>query len=106
MKLTIDEITPVQNCGKLVAFVTIHLDSIRITGLKIIEVNNDEFCVVYPSRKGRDGKYHQIVFITNPITKEAIEERILSKWLEIRNAQKATKFNPTANIKEKDGTSC
>jgi len=56
---------------KLKAFADVEINDVKVNGLKVIK-DGEELYVVYPSGKGKDGKYYDIV---TPITQE-VEENV------------------------------
>jgi len=69
---------------KVKAFVDVEINELKINGLKVIK-DGDELYVVYPSEKGKDGKYYGVV---SPITQGLEEEvkRVVLDYYKIRTA--------------------
>jgi DNA-binding cell septation regulator SpoVG len=80
--VTIETIKPTQKPGAVKAFVTFVVRGIRMSDARIVDGSKGQF-VAYPQRawESRDGtKYSNIVEITDPDLREAIERQILAAW--------------------------
>ena len=74
MNITETRVTILKNAneGKLKAFASITIDNeFVVSGLKVVEGNDESLFVAMPSNKGKDGEYYDIAF---PLTKELRDE--------------------------------
>jgi stage V sporulation protein G len=71
MQVTEVKVFPIKNAQtKVRAFATLVFNNcFKVTGLKIVEGTNGLF-IGYPSEKGRDGKYYDII---KPITRNGVD---------------------------------
>lgn len=82
MNITEVRITRLESEGKVRAMANITIDEcFVVTGLRIMEGSKGLF-VAMPSRKLPDGTYKDICFPTSKDTRNAIQETVLSKYIE------------------------
>ena len=80
MKVTNVNLKKVENQGNLKAYATIILnDSLVIHNLKVIE-GKEKLFVAFPSQKGTDDKYRDIVHPILSDLRKSIESEILAKY--------------------------
>lgn len=80
MKVTNVNLKKVENQGNLKAYATIILDdSLVIHNLKVIEGKENLF-VAFPSQKGTDEKYRDLVHPISSDLRKSIESEILAKY--------------------------
>jgi len=80
MEITEVKVYPVDDGGRLKAYVTIVFSNeFIIRDLKLIEGHNG-FFVSMPSRKRKDGTFRDIVHPLNPDTRKAIENAIVKEY--------------------------
>ena len=79
MKVTNLDLKKVENQGNLKAYATIILDdSLVIHNLKVIK--GKKLFVAFPSQKGTDNKYRDIVYPILSDLRKSIESEILAKY--------------------------
>lgn len=70
--------------GKIRAFVEITIDaSLVIKGIKIMETEAGGMYLAFPSIKGKDGQYREVVAITDKQFEREIREQILEKYRQV-----------------------
>lgn len=80
MEITEVKVYPVDDGGRLKAYVTIVFSGeFIIRDLKLIEGHNG-FFVSMPSRKRKDGTFRDIVHPLNPETRKSIEDAIIREY--------------------------
>jgi len=80
MEITEVKVYPVDDGGRLKAYVTIVFSGeFIIRDLKLIEGHNG-FFVSMPSRKRKDGTFRDIVHPLNPETRKTIESSIIKEY--------------------------
>jgi stage V sporulation protein G len=81
MNVTEIKVFPYKNGdSKLRAFAHVVLNgALRLTGLKVVEGENGLF-VAYPSEKGKDGQFYDIVHPTNRETRNVIQDAVLGSY--------------------------
>ncbi len=80
MKITEVKIYPVEDGGRLKAYVTMVFDdSFIIRDLKVIE-GDKGFFISMPSRKRKDGSFRDIVHPLNSETRSDIEKKIIEEY--------------------------
>lgn len=71
--------------GRLVGAADISLnDAIRITGLRIIERDNGQLYVDYPSRKTTNGRYLSIAYPVDESVRKGIEDVVIGEFEKTR----------------------
>ena len=55
-------------------------DALKIKSLKLIESKTGGIFVTYPSQRGRDSKFYDIVIIKDKMLKQKIRDRILEEY--------------------------
>jgi len=81
MNVTDIKVFPFKNGdGKFKAFAHIVLNgTLRLTGLKVVEGENGLF-VGYPSEKGKDGQFYDIVHPVTRETRNMIQDAVLANY--------------------------
>ena len=107
MNITETRVKILQNAneGKLKAFASITIDNeFVVSGLKVVEGNDESLFVAMPSNKGKDGEYYDIAF---PLTKELrdkIGDIVLNVYFETQraNRKKPQPKRPSRRAKRDD----
>ncbi len=55
-------------------------DEITIKGIKIIESKNGGLFIGFPSQKGKDGRYHDLIVPRNSLIASVIRDRIIEAY--------------------------
>jgi len=89
--------------NKLKAFATIVLNnSFVVRDLKIIEGNNGRF-VAMPSRRGKDGAFHDIAHPLNQEARELIERAVLDAFERKANGEEDADIPFSTHIIDEEG---
>ena len=80
-------IYPLKNSGNLLATASIEIEGIVIRGFKIVKGKGSNF-VSWPSQKGKDGKYYDLVYALDGDTRNDIDDRILDEFDDEMKKQK------------------
>ena len=72
-KYSIENMRAVENCGNTLAFFTLDVDGVKIYNLTLVDGKYGVF-VVFPRKKGKDGKYYSTVWISDEKERETVAE--------------------------------
>ena len=73
------KVYPVKSNSGMLANASIEIEGIIIKGFKIVEGRNNDF-VSWPSQKGKDGKYYDLVYALNKDIRREVEDKILDEY--------------------------
>lgn len=107
MNITETRVTILKNAneGKLKAFASITIDNgFVVSGLKVVEGNDNCLFVAMPSNKGKDGKYYDIAFPLSKELREEIDDIVIDAYRETQksNRKKPQPKRPSRRAKRDD----
>jgi len=79
--ITVRNMRKIATAGSVKAFFDVEVNGVEVKGMKLVASTKDgSLFVSFPSEKGKDGKYYNIVYIPDMNLKKEVELALLDTY--------------------------